>query len=115
MKNVNNHIGSVMKVSAEMEHYNTALGAKWAHYINTRITLLNSCTTEGGGRIHLVKSPFAPETTIHFRTSRLGVAEPNEQEERMTKVSRTRMMSTDTREKSDADMLRSRSLLLEYL
>jgi RAD51-like protein 1 len=113
--NVNDHIGSVMRISPEMDtlHYNTALGAKWAHYINTRITFLRHSFTSGGGstvggRMHLVKSPFAPETTIHFRTTRLGVTETEEEEQQQEE-------EENYFDAGAMDISVHRPLLLEYL
>ena len=52
---LNRDIGA-MKLLPSMQ---AALGAKWAHYVNTRAFLLH---TGGRGVLHLAKSPFAPET-----------------------------------------------------
>ena len=70
--NLNRKIGSSMKLSPEMHHYNAALGAKWAHYVNTRLALQH---TGLEGWLNVVKSPFAPETRIQFRANELGLEE----------------------------------------
>ena len=55
------------------EHYTAALGAKWAHYINTRVSLTHSPLT--GGRLFLIKSPFAPEAALCFKAGDEGLVE----------------------------------------
>ncbi len=58
-----------MKLLPSMQ---AALGAKWAHYVNTRAFLLH---TGSRGVLHLAKSPFAPEARIHFAADSNGVTE----------------------------------------
>jgi len=65
---LNKDIGA-MKLLPSMQ---AALGAKWAHYVNTRAFLLH---TGGRGALQLAKSPFAPETRILFAASEQGVRE----------------------------------------
>ena len=53
---VNRNIDAMQLVTEGLQEYSAALGAKWAHYINTRISLMYNGTT---GVLRLVKSPFA--------------------------------------------------------
>ena len=69
-------IGGIMRpICPEVahEHYTAALGAKWAHYISTRVSLTHSPLT--GGRLFLIKSPFAPETALSFKAGDEGLVE----------------------------------------
>ena len=54
--------------------YSAALGPKWAHYINTRLSLVYR-GEEGLGALQVVKSPFAPEMTLAFQSTQGGVRE----------------------------------------
>ncbi|QDZ20840.1 Rad51-like DNA repair protein [Chloropicon primus] len=66
----------VMRVKARqgMDDCSAALGPKWAHYINTRISLVYK-GAEGAGVLNLVKSPFAPEMTLAFTSAKGGLYE----------------------------------------
>ena len=59
---------------AEEDSMGAALGPKWAHYINTRVSLAYD-GSEGRGLLSLVKSPFAPEMALSFSSAPAGVSE----------------------------------------
>ena len=53
--------------------YTAALGAKWAHFVNTRLAFAKE--PDGQGSLRVAKSPFAPPTTLPFIVDDAGMHE----------------------------------------